>query len=86
MYWIMKCLILKSLPLSFWTFGICQTDDWFCCIFIARDAFVASVLCRCAVFCFVIVLTVIESVADELGRLLGEGTFGKVVDCKDLER
>jgi len=38
------------------------------------------------VFCFVIVLTVIESVADELGRLLGEGTFGKVVDCKDLER
>jgi len=27
-----------------------------------------------------------DYVADVLGRLLGEGTFGKVVDCKDLER
>jgi len=27
-----------------------------------------------------------EFVADVLGRLLGEGTFGKVVDCTDLER
>ena len=26
------------------------------------------------------------SIADELGRLLGEGTFGKVVDSRDLER